>query len=277
MTTDSYFWIGSSHKICQDYSLAGATDNGPYAIVSDGCSSSANSDWGSRYISKAAVHSLSSFPDIPDRFEGEVIAEAHAMRKTSTLNQDALDATLVVATIKNNMASVACYGDGAFAFVYPTFIELHVISYTSGAPFYLNYISNKSRLDSYITQTNSTNSIERWIQSILIYPDGVEYQHKQHTPEVPQEPGFMMSKDLGEMIAVAVMSDGILSFIAPNDTDTTKTTKDVPVDLIVKDLLDFKNHNGVFVQRRINGFLKKCAKNGWQNTDDVSMAAISLK
>ena len=44
--------IGSTHALCQDYALA--RNDGPYVILSDGCSSSPDTDVGSRLLVKAS-------------------------------------------------------------------------------------------------------------------------------------------------------------------------------------------------------------------------------
>ena len=57
MYTDSYFKIGKSHKVCEDYARAKeiphpylAKEKLPYAVVSDGCSGSEDTDFGSRLM-----------------------------------------------------------------------------------------------------------------------------------------------------------------------------------------------------------------------------------
>ena len=45
---DSYFSIGHSHDICQDY--AAHSDAEPIAVMSDGCSGAPMTDWGARLL-----------------------------------------------------------------------------------------------------------------------------------------------------------------------------------------------------------------------------------
>src|SRR5215203_2249321 len=49
MNTDCFFNIGATHSVCQDYVVAS-----PYLILSDGCSSSPDTDIGARLLVKAA-------------------------------------------------------------------------------------------------------------------------------------------------------------------------------------------------------------------------------
>ena len=56
--TDHLFWAGDSHKVNQDYCLSGSKSGLHYAIVSDGCSSSPDTDFGSRILAKAAENNI---------------------------------------------------------------------------------------------------------------------------------------------------------------------------------------------------------------------------
>ena len=273
MNTDSHFWIGSTHKICQDYALSGNQKGKQYAIVSDGCSSSPDTDWGSRFIAKAAERSIHLFPENPKAFSAVVASEARILCKTINLSQYALDATLLVAIMNEHEVSVGCYGDGAFAFIYPEYITIYIIDYESGAPFYLNYLNSIERTDVYVKEAG----LNRYIQKIIIYPDKFVKEKKVSAPENITEPGFIISHSLEDIIAVAVMSDGVLSYMQPSNTATSRTQTSVPVEDIVKELLGFKGYAGVFVERRVQKFIKTCMQTGWHNCDDVSLAVICAK
>ena len=49
MAADVFYAIGSTHHVCQDFAVA----NGDFVILSDGCSSAKDSDWGARLLVKA--------------------------------------------------------------------------------------------------------------------------------------------------------------------------------------------------------------------------------
>ena len=54
-TADAHFSIGKTHRVCEDYARAGLLPDGrAFAIVSDGCSSSPDTDFGSRLMTIAA-------------------------------------------------------------------------------------------------------------------------------------------------------------------------------------------------------------------------------
>ncbi len=59
MSSDSFFTIGKSHDICEDYACNGVfNDEIAYVIVCDGCSSSTHTDFGSRILSKSIEKNL---------------------------------------------------------------------------------------------------------------------------------------------------------------------------------------------------------------------------
>ena len=45
---------------------------------------------------------------------------------------------------------------------------------------------------------------------------------------------------------------------------------------VVGELMEFKGYKGEFVKRRLQGFLRACAKRGWHHDDDLSMGAVHL-
>jgi len=57
MNADSYFEIGSTHLVCQDYALSGLYKDMCYGIVSDGCSSAENSEIGAQILCHGARYS----------------------------------------------------------------------------------------------------------------------------------------------------------------------------------------------------------------------------
>ena len=62
MKLDSAFQIGKTHDVCEDFALTGTFEDekntARYVIVSDGCSSSQNTDLGSRLLSFSIANEL---------------------------------------------------------------------------------------------------------------------------------------------------------------------------------------------------------------------------
>jgi len=80
---DSFFFIGDSHEICEDYAVSGIhhlneaeTNIVPYGIVGDGCSAAKNVDFGSRFLVKAAENNIQHFFSNFDSFPSIVLQEA---------------------------------------------------------------------------------------------------------------------------------------------------------------------------------------------------------
>lgn len=63
MKTDSCYFIGKDHRICEDYAISGVKNNIAYAIVSDGCSASLDVDFGSRVLALSARETLQTLTE----------------------------------------------------------------------------------------------------------------------------------------------------------------------------------------------------------------------
>ena len=89
---------------------------GPYVIVSDGCSSSPDTDIGARLLVKAAQRLILSSERLPaDCLQGiheEAARLALAQAGLIGLRPQAVDATLLTAHLCNGTAIIACSGDG---------------------------------------------------------------------------------------------------------------------------------------------------------------------
>src|SRR3954469_11076065 len=99
MNADHAFFIGNTHTVCQDYAMSGVTEDGAYAIVCDGCSSSPEVDFGARALALSAKRTLmkggSEF--IPDLFGKVTIDNLRNIESLFTVHPQALDATLLIA------------------------------------------------------------------------------------------------------------------------------------------------------------------------------------
>ena len=263
MNSDKFFCIGSSHTICEDYALSGKNGDTPYAIISDGCSSSMNTDFGARLLAIAASHYIDLFskPNFNDALINTAIDNARSIGLPSTT----LDATLLTASVVNDNVMVKAYGDGFIAAVYDNFIQLYQIEYPSGAPFYLNYLRYPERLK----LLDRTHIVKEYIindeRSDIVSTS--ESQDLGTTLQFPIAPSLR---------AVAVMSDGIGSFSARKLESTYKIDEELSPAIVVARMLNFKNYNGVFVERRMKRFKHDIQVDNWNHYDDVSIGAIAL-
>ena len=72
------------------------------------------------------------------------------------------------------------------------------------------------------------------------------------------------------------MSDGINSFYKAVKTETSLTSERIPREDIIRELFNFKNMNGEFLQRRFGRFQKDCGKLGWNHLDDLSIGVVKI-
>jgi serine/threonine protein phosphatase PrpC len=254
---DAHYAIGASHLTCQDYALAETGDFGAYAIVADGCSSSANSDVGARLLASSAARMLRIEPNhvaATAIVEGAVrAAEAVALEPVC------LDATLMWAHIADDEVRVTVSGDGVVAAVREDgSIESWSIEYDRAAPAYLSYLTDESRLVELVAM-GQTRRIERRSTS------GVA----THEGPLAREPYlFELAIDRDHYSLVALLSDGARSFVS-------RTGEPVSLERVLAELLDFKSLAGQFVARRMRRFLtKQCSERGWSARDDLAVAAL---
>jgi hypothetical protein len=270
MNSDSFFAIGRTHQICQDYCITGVKDTLPYAIVSDGCSASKDTDFGSRFLAKSAEHYVYSSQVGDPKFIDlhASIIRSEGIRKSIEMESECLDATLLVAKIEKNNIVVQVSGDGVIAARKKDgTLVIKTIDYKDNAPLYLNYILDPVRRDLLINAYDITKTIT----SYYCIGDTID-KATMIDPEVITEFLFPIE----DYSYVAVMSDGVQSFHQIQQTYTSKTSVPVDVCAIVKGLMDFKGSAGSFVKRRCQKFLKECGENDVYHDDDVSIGVISL-
>lgn len=287
MITDSAFYIGTTHKICQDYAISTIGT----AILSDGCSSSKNSDIGARILSRVAYDQGTIFDDLHNFNEKECIYQARPIVKMLNLSNECLDATLLI--VKSNSVGIQalCCGDGIIAIGTK---DKHTIiidcTYTDSYPFYMNYLCRQSLNtlydgleDRYVDWTENHN--KRLINQTVLDPkkEIISAKIVEENQRLYDSIGLIRVLDYSTLIEiadgnlveyVAIMSDGVHSFYETVTTETSKVNNPISYLDVLRDLLSFKSFYGDFVQRRVNKFRKSCKKKNWVNVDDVSLATL---
>lgn len=268
MNLDAFSTIGEFHKgaFCQDHFRFGMGDR-PYLIVSDGCSSSPDTDIGSRLMTVCAegILKYSSSRRYEEEFVTDILIQQtmeHAQRmvKELYLDESCLDATLLAAQVfpeKKKLAFVMC-GDG---FVFwkekdkaPVVIQ---IEFTQNAPYY---------------PTVATNAGFR-VQWKHAFPDNqmrvIQYgERKLSLDPNPIEPNTfdgVMSTESLEWFGLS--TDGLGSFHVDNPNG-------VQTDKLFREIFDFKSMAGAFLQRRMNRMMKMWREGGFVNMDDISIAMM---
>lgn len=274
ISSDALFRMGSTHTICQDYALAGTRDGIPFAILSDGCSGSPTgepgspfTDWGARFLVRAATGSYELSNLANGHFPESVMSQACGMLRAAGLGRTALDATLLAA-VADSDEWVRTYqaGDGVIAVGEPggciRYTSLH---FGANMPLYLSY--RFASADEYTQYLQEAKTLEV-TRNVFKHGDGwagrcVESFDLANIEDV-------RIRVFAGHTTVLLMSDGVESFIDRNG-------QPVPLESVLEQIFAFKQLGGPFLQRRCQMFLKRfCAEHGWTHTDDFSIAGLAM-
>jgi len=267
MNADHAYFIGNTHTVCQDYAISQVVDGGAYAIVSDGCSSSPDVDFGARALALSAKRTLAKGGSdcLPDLFGKITIDNLRNLETTFPLHPQALDATLLVAWIKDKQFKVHMFGDGVFFHKTSTTLQIVHVDFESNTPAYLSYYLDPMRMKRY---EDTVFGSKRVVDINMYLAGGQEPRDMIEVEEFvkPFDPvSFSGIVDPDDVIGVC--SDGINSFKKGDGSDINWENQ-------IREFIDFKSTVGVFVQRRL-GFLKRqWQKNLTTHYDDISMATI---
>lgn len=261
MISDSYFTIGNSHIVCQDYAFSGINSNGnSVAIVSDGCSSSQDTDFGSRYLVRSSFIIGSNIIEIDDLdLFSNLLIKNSVFYSSQFLNglllsKYSLDATLLYAEERNDFINVVVAGDGIiFAKTFDDNLEIWNIEFPSGSPFYPSYFLDKERYNKYISDIG-INRIENY------YFDG-----KLISSNISNDLFFTKRFFKNNYKFIGLSSDGIL------------TCNNLSIVDVINDVTNYKNYVGDFVKRRVKKFIKQCNKNNNLPYDDISFSVLYLE
>ncbi len=304
MKTDVAFQIGKTHDVCEDYALSGvfdACDEAFYTVVSDGCSSSPNTDLGARVLSHSIVSELKNLyrnsAHLMFNFNDDAcMAKARSSIESLDISSDSLDATALIALSDDYSTEIIVKGDGCVAIGFHNKKILVInFEFPHGYPFYMNYLPTYSlryqgwaqlnqedlRCNVTCSVINADGTIEELdnecspllhysadkksvsINAKKNYYGGEIYYFTDDDKKKKTPPEF-----------IVLMSDGISSFYKTEDTGTSLTNSNIDYRDVIAEALSFKNFNGKFMQRRLNRFLKFCQKNNWHHADDISFGAI---
>lgn len=272
---DSFLKKGKQHFICEDYIIHGECPI-PYIILSDGCSSSENTDIGSRILCRCALNVLNEklnfrFPDAelnnPNywNFGRRIIEKAKDVMDLLKLKKTVLDATLIISYIWNDIVWVLMFGDGlvTYKFSSSSFIHYKEIKFDINAPYYLNYLIDKDRDLAYYQNQNKefiTISESSYMDDKLINKSK-KYDHSNSDI-------FIYGYPIDSLEFLAISSDGIDSFI-----DNKGNSLDYK-ESIIKDFTSFKNTNGKFVKRRLSKAISEYEKFNFKHLDDISFGCF---
>lgn len=246
---DHFLKIGKTHDICEDYIVSGF-DPCPHIILSDGCSSSVNTDIGARILVHLAKQQLSTLMQYNYDYQNisiEIAKQAKNIIKKLGINQTCLDATLLIMYELDNVITVLAFGDGYIIIKnYDDKISYRKISYLNQMPFYINYHNDPLRLATY----QNMKIKKEVVCNNIINP----YEADQYFTSY-----FLKSSYKSVLIA----SDGIGSF-----------NGNISEEEIYKELTSFKNTKGQFIKRRTKKFITQQEKNNIYHLDDISIGGF---
>lgn len=269
---DHYYCIGKTHTVCQDYVIQGDTPV-KYIVLSDGCSSSPDTDVGARllcttvkkvierYLPLYLENDTKDWSLLPDyKALGETVStEASGIARLLALPDETLDATLLIAFMSNDVVHVYVYGDGCILLKDKQGRHGYIdISFTSNAPYYLNYWQNSCRRTAYAREFG---------EQTLAVTDSLQNISGMHR----FDKGLSFSFPLSRYAFVGIASDGLDAFL------DVANNRQIALSDVVENILDFKNLNGEFVKRRLPKMLQRYAQQGVEPLDDVSVGVFAAQ
>lgn len=265
---DTFSEIGSQHKVCEDYCVS-SEDPFPFIVLSDGCSSSKDTDMGSRilcHLAKQYFNYNKHFFDYiqKDQLGDWVINNAEQTARHLGLSDTCLDATLIAAYPMLSYVNIIFYGDGLIILEDAAKnIEVFSIHYNPNAPYYLSYkINPKRRLDYHNMKVT---------KKILHYTEVI---NKVTEEEIAYDNPFSLNINLvtSGYKKIMICTDGIESFLKGTDKPDQQTLKS-----IFKECLNFKTTAGEFLKRRLIRVLKELKTEGWNHYDDLTAGVILME
>jgi len=274
--------IGKNHQVCQDYASVGTPDY-PYLIISDGCSSSPDTDFGSRLLVKNAEALLSSGISPYRNQSGFVSNVAYSALQNSRalfLQDSCIDATLgVVNKVTDDVFCTVLYGDGVIVKKYKDSNALHFteVSYRKNFPIYPSYSVRKELKEGLSKLVGN----EKIVSSYFINKDDTNLYGQEELILDNNSPETTHSVNVLNLDFIAICTDGVLSFSKKLGNGTTVPMFDSPENKakVLYELFNFKSIAGKFLERRwFNGFVpfmnKTFGEGSWNHVDDLTIACL---
>lgn len=249
-----------------------------FALLSDGCSSSKNVDFGSRILVHAARDNLMPILTSGGSFDAAAFAAATIAKAgrvlgcLSAMPDSILDATLLLGLVRPESskerfrAQVCFWGDGVAIVRRQERVEAILLRFAGNAPPYLSYALNAPRRAAYLGRQGGQKEILRVTFDLAGKEILREVRREAGTDLViPHQEQF----DLDAGDSLALVSDGITQFFTADNTP-------IPWEALAPKFVDFKRPTGVFVRRRMNFFERENRAAGIRHLDDLSVAALTL-
>lgn len=276
---DSYVEIGNTHHICEDYILHGEIGKIPFIVLSDGCSSSAHTDIGSRLIAVSFKRALTDFintsgaanmsdDEIFEFIKSKVLYRLEYNLESLALKSSVADATMLYAFVFQGKLYTQMYGDGHILLKHVNGDYTQVErSYSENNPYYLSYQLDYMRNKAYSPST-------ALIETITNFPGNFD----RVSINVPYNECYSAVFDAADIQLISIFSDGIESYqYLPNADKASSNYRGAGISepiYWVCEMSEYKNTNGEFVKRRMKRVSSENTKAGIGHYDDVSVASI---
>jgi hypothetical protein len=274
---DDFLKIGDSHVICEDYVITGKIKNVFYLIVSDGCSSSPQTEMGARilahlaksYIIDRFSRGFNSPPD-SETMSKHIIFNAERIITNLRIPRQALDATLIIGLFFSevNIFKLYSYGDMVYIKENENSSEIIISTteFSKNAPFYLSYQLDETRKKDYhnlkIDKIIETKTYDK--KSAELFWSDIQAPAYDNIDPIT----------ILNFKSILICSDGFSSFLHKWEGGAE------PVNpfYLARPFLEFKNKKGEFLKRRMRRALSDLEQNDKaSHYDDLSIAALTYE
>jgi hypothetical protein len=255
-------------------------------VSSDGCSHGTNTnehrtDIGARILCHAAYNSRHRLRPITELgcndqsvFFSSVAAEAQSAIRVMRIGDQALAATLLILSRRDDIVQGFVFGDGVMGCKNRDGSwHVSVVDYPSGAPYYLLYDMDPDSRKKYLSEFGTTARETHYFGDIN--SSEIEVEFKEWDVEL-DSPVLSVEVNQKDCEFAFIISDGAQSF---RHDSKMLPRKEIDVREVIALLCDFKNFRGDFTRRHCEWIFKKnlpdtFKKNGWINDDDVSLGVL---
>jgi len=267
LNVDHFLKKGATHHICEDYVYSKSTSNRTFVLLSDGCSSSPDTDVGARILVHQAKSLLEKDSFVTDTigfehgwFGMRVIELSKGIMNMLFFPTESLDATLGVIVVVGDDAYVALYGDGTICVKDKSeYIDSKTYSFSNNAPYYLSYWLDEGRRNIYLLDGGKLVEEEGCVRERFLYWSNPPiYRKAIHV--------IVYKFSLIEYPVVAIMSDGVGSFVKGGEV--------LQLTDVLSEFMSFKSMKGEFVKRRVKRAIRDFEKEGYKHSDDISVGAV---
>jgi len=278
---DAIFGIGGTHQVCQDYAAVGvfeADPNLPFALASDGCTGSPHTDFGSRFLVRAAHQCLSEQGHLdPIR----ILWTAMGFARQLQLTEKCLDASLLglypVFGVDGGIHTFVT-ADGVVAGRVRETKEIRYwdvrttpIKLSTGVegevPAYLSYMLDRQRRRNWVNAGGGDRTVHMVFNGVEA-EDPEELRIRFEDTDSFVEP---LTLDPEHYDLVAVFTDGARTF---NYRNSLGNPVYVPVEEVLSFLMKLKGRGAL--TRGYNLLKRHASKQGWVHDDDLGGASLYI-